>query len=179
MGFQIDREGLGVLYRDEAERLLVFFVRRTYDSQLAMDLISETYARAFERGARFRGATQEEAAAWLWSIARHVLSDALRRGHAERRAVRRLGLQAPVLTPDEQAEVERRVGLQDLRVMVLAAVETLAPEQREALRLRVVMELGYPAVAARLGISQQAARARVSRGLRALALSLDAVGETT
>jgi RNA polymerase sigma factor (sigma-70 family) len=64
-------------------------------------------------------------------------------------------------------------------VMVLAALETLAPEQREALRLRVVMELGYPAVAARLGISQQAARARVSRGLRALALSLDAVGETT
>jgi DNA-directed RNA polymerase specialized sigma24 family protein len=45
MGFEIDREGLGVLYRGEAERLLAFFVRRTHDPQLAMDLISETFAR--------------------------------------------------------------------------------------------------------------------------------------
>jgi RNA polymerase sigma-70 factor (ECF subfamily) len=175
MGFQVDREGLGVLYRREAERLLLFFVRRTYDPQLGMDLIGETFTRAFERGAKFRGQTQEEAAAWLWRIARNVLADALRRGGAERRALRRLGVQAPVLAADEQADVERRAGLQDLRAMVLAALETLAPEQREALRLRVVMELDYPAVAKRLGISQDAARARVSRGLRALAMSLDAV----
>ena len=41
------------------------------------------------------------------------------------------------------------------------------------MRLRVVDELGYPAIATRLGISEQAARARVSRGLRALAGALD------
>jgi RNA polymerase sigma-70 factor (ECF subfamily) len=57
-------------------------------------------------------------------------------------------------------------------------LETLAPDQREALRLRVVLELDYASVAERLGISQQAARARVSRGLRALASSLDAVEGT-
>jgi RNA polymerase sigma factor (sigma-70 family) len=175
MAFVIDREGLGVLYRDEAERLLAFFVRRTYDPQLALDLIGETFARAFERGGRFHGDTEQEAAAWVWGIARHVLSDTLRRGRAERRAVQRLGVQAPLLNADEQAEIERRVGLGDLRAMVMAALETLAPDQREALRLRVVLELDYPSVAERLGISQQAARARVSRGLRALASSLDAV----
>jgi RNA polymerase sigma-70 factor (ECF subfamily) len=179
MAFEIDREGLGVLYGSEAERLLAFFVRRTYDPQLAMDLIGETFARAFERGGRFRGATAEEATAWLWAIARNVLADALRRGHAERRAIERLGVQTPVLNDDEQAEVERSVGLKDLRIMVLAALDTLAPEQREALRLRVVMELDYPVVAKRLGISQATARARVSRGLRALAVSLDAVEGTT
>jgi RNA polymerase sigma factor (sigma-70 family) len=175
MAFVIDREGLGILYRDEAERLLAFFVRRTYDPQLALDLIGETFARAFERGGRFHGETEQEAAAWMWGIARHVLSDTLRRGRAERRAVHRLGVQAPLLNADEQAEIERRVGLGDLRAMVMAALETLAPDQREALRLRVVLELDYASVAERLGISQQAARARVSRGLRALASSLDAV----
>jgi RNA polymerase sigma-70 factor (ECF subfamily) len=173
MAFVVDREGLRVLYGEQAGSLLVFFVRRTYDPQLAMDLIGETFARAFERRGRFRGASEREAAAWLWGIARHVLADALRRGRAERRALRRLGLEAPALAPDVQAEVERRAGLHDLRLMVLAALETLAPEQREALRLRVVLELDYAAVAERLGISQQAARARVSRGLRALAGSLD------
>jgi RNA polymerase sigma-70 factor (ECF subfamily) len=178
MAFVIDREGLGILYRDEAERLLAFFVRRTYDSQLALDLIGETFARAFERGGHFHGETEQEAAAWVWGIARHVLADTLRRGRAERRAVRRLGVQTPLLNADEQVEIERRVGLRDLRAMVTAALETLAPDQREALRLRVVLELDYASVAERLGISQQAARARVSRGLRALASSLDAVEGT-
>jgi RNA polymerase sigma-70 factor (ECF subfamily) len=178
MVFVIDREGLGVLYRGESGRLLVFFVRRTYDPQLSLDLIGETFARAFESGQRFRGTTEQEAAAWLWRIARNVLTDALRRGRAERRAMRRLGVQAPVLNANDEADIERAAGLQDLRVMVLAALETLAPEQREALRLRIVLELDYPAVAELLGISQQAARARVSRGLRALALSLDVVEAT-
>jgi len=179
MAFVIDREGLGTLYRDEAERLLAFFMRRTYDSQLALDLIGETFARAFERGGHFHGETEQEAAAWVWGIARHVLADTLRRGRAERRAVRRLGVQAPLLNADEQLEIERRMGLRDLRTMVMAALETLAPDQREALRLRVVLELDYASVAERLGISQQAARARVSRGLRALASTLDAVEGAT
>jgi DNA-directed RNA polymerase specialized sigma24 family protein len=40
-------------------------------------------------------------------------------------------------------------------------------------RLRVVDELAYPVVAARLGITEQAARARVSRALRVLAVALE------
>jgi DNA-directed RNA polymerase specialized sigma24 family protein len=45
-------------------------------------------------------------------------------------------------------------------------------------RLRVVDELDYPTVADRLGISEQAARARVSRGLRVLASAVDELGAT-
>jgi RNA polymerase sigma-70 factor, ECF subfamily len=178
MSFAVDREGLGVLYRAESERLLAFFVRRTYDAQLALDLTGETFARAFERSGGFRGSSQEQAAAWVWGIARNVLADTLRRGSAERRALRRLHVQPPALSTDEQAELEATSGLADLRAMVEAALASLAPEQREALRLRVVNELDYATVAERLGISQQAARARVSRGLRTLAASLDAAEAT-
>ena len=60
----------------------------------------------------------------------------------------------------------------ELRSAVQGALAELGPQQREAVRLRVVDELGYPAVAARLGVSEQTARARVSRGLRALAQRL-------
>ena len=41
-------------------------------------------------------------------------------------------------------------------------------DQREAIQLRVVDERGYGAVSEVLEISEPAARARVSRGLRAL-----------
>jgi RNA polymerase sigma-70 factor (ECF subfamily) len=49
----------------------------------------------------------------------------------------------------------------------------LSTAQRDALRLRVVDDLPYSTVAARLGISEPTARARVSRALRALAQAFD------
>jgi len=52
------------------------------------------------------------------------------------------------------------------------ALAALPEEQRRAVELRVVQEHGYAEIATMLGISEQNARARVSRGLRALALAL-------
>jgi RNA polymerase sigma factor (sigma-70 family) len=161
------------LYREHAERMLVFFARRTYDAQTAVDLVGETFARAYASRDRRRGVTPEEAAGWVWGIARNVLLETLRKGAAERRALARLGAHAPVLNDDEQTRIEELAGLADLRGFVAAALDELSADQREALRLRVVSELEYEEVAATLGISEQAARARVSRGLRALALALD------
>jgi len=163
------------LYRRESARLLVFFTRRTYDAQLAVDLVAETFARAYESRARVRG---EQPAAWLWGIARNVLRDAHRRGSAERRALRRLAVEPPALNDGEVARIEELAGLGELRSAVAAALQTLPAEQREALQLRVVDELDYPTVADRLGVSEVAARARVSRALRALAGALDVVEGT-
>ena len=176
----LDAERLGAAYERDARRLLTWLARRTYDAQLAMDLVGETYARAFESRRRFRGdpSDADAVAAWTWGIARHVLHDALRRGGNERRALRRLGLEPPLLSDAEQARVEALAELGTLRAAVAAALDDLSPEQSEAVRLRVVAELEYPVIAGRLGISEQAARARVSRGLRALGAALDAHGGT-
>jgi RNA polymerase sigma-70 factor (ECF subfamily) len=171
----LDAERLAAAYERDARRLLTWLARRTYDAQLAMDLVGETYARAFESRRRFRGdpSDADALAAWTWGIARHVLHDALRRGGSERRALRRLGVEPPVLGEAELARVEDLAELGTLRAAVSAALDELSAEQREAVRLRVVAELDYPAIAGRLGISEQAARARVSRGLRALGAALD------
>jgi RNA polymerase sigma factor (sigma-70 family) len=61
--------------------------------------------------------------------------------------------------------------LADLRACrgrLAGALDRLRPALGEAVRLRVIAELPYEQVAARLGIPEQSARARVSRGLRAL-----------
>jgi RNA polymerase sigma-70 factor, ECF subfamily len=166
----MDRAVIAELYRDESQRLLVFFARRVYDAQLALDLVAETFARAYEGHDRFRG---DDPAPWLWGIARNVLRDAYRRGNAERHALRRLGGQRIELSADECRRIEELAGLDELRVVVQAALAELTADQRSAVRLRVVDELPYPEVARRLGVSQVTARARVSRGLRALAGALD------
>src|SRR4029453_4021560 len=100
----------------------------------------------------------------------------VRRGKAERRGLRRLGLERPQLVEGECARIEELAGLDAMRGTLAEHLSRLAPAQRRALDLRVVRELPYPEVADRLGISEQAARARVSRGLRALGSALGGGG---
>lgn len=170
---QLSSEHIAAAYDRDARRLLVWFTRRTYDAQLAADLVGETFARGYAQRRRFRGDGADEVSAWLFGIARNVLHDALRRGGAERRALARLGVERVVLDDVEQERIEELAGLGELRAAVVAALAELSEDQRDAVRLRVEHELGYDAIAARLGITEQAARARVSRGLRALAGALE------
>lgn len=165
---------LSECYERDSARLLVWLTRRTYDAQLATDLVAETFARAFAARRRFRGSSDDELSAWVFGIARNTLHESLRSGAAERKAMQRLGLERVVLTDDEQLRIEELADLGSLRTALLSALDELSAEQREAVRLRVERELGYEAIAHLLGISEQAARARVSRGLRMLATALDA-----
>jgi RNA polymerase sigma factor (sigma-70 family) len=166
-------EGFVLLYERHSQAMLVFFARRIYDPHLALDLTAESFAQAFVARDRFRGETEDEQAAWLYTIARRQLNRYLRRGRIERRALSRLGLTVPDLSTDEYERVEEEADLPRLRAQVADGLAQLSRDQRAALELRIVQERPYPEVADRLGISEPTARARVSRGLRALAHALE------
>jgi RNA polymerase sigma-70 factor (ECF subfamily) len=174
---QLDTTSLAEIYETEGSRLLAFATRRTFDADLALDVVGETFAVAFERRSRFRGSTREEAVAWLYAICRTVLSHQFRRRGAELRALSRLGVERPVMGEDERRRIEELAGLAELRDAVGRELDCLPSDQRDAVRLRIVDELSYDDVAAQLGISPQTARARVSRGLRALARALTVLEE--
>ena len=168
-----DPSGFAAAYRAHSRAILVFLTRRTFDPETALDLTAETFAQAYASRRRFRGRTDEELRAWLFGIARHVLARFVRRGVVERRALARLGIEVPPMEEDDLARVTELAGLADLRATVLRSYDDLHPDQRDAVRLRIVDELPYDDVAARLAISEATARARVSRGLRALATAVD------
>lgn len=161
------------LYRSESEGVLVFFARRTLDAEVGLELTAETFAQAFIGWRRLRGRSHPERQAWLYTIARRTLSRYLRRGHVERRALARLGVETPTVHEDDLAAIEERAGLDGLREALGEKLGRLGDEQRRALELRIVQERSYAEVADDLGISELAARARVSRGLRALARMLE------
>lgn len=157
----------------EGEAVLIFLARRTLDPAIAADLAAETFAQAFCSWPRLQGRPEEEVRAWLFTVARRQVSRYLRRGRVEGRAVRRLGIRLPSLHEDDVSAIEARAGLAQLRAALGAELARLSLEQREALQLRVVEERSYAEVAQVLGVSEPAARARVSRGLRALAVALE------
>jgi RNA polymerase sigma factor (sigma-70 family) len=167
------RLDIGALYVRHCDELLAFFVRRTRDTEIALDLWGETFAQALAGRGRYRGGSEEEAGAWLYGIARRLLAGYYRRGSAERRAMLRLGIERPTIDSDTEAEILRRAGLSDMRQTISAGLAMLSEDAREAVTLRIVEELSYPDLAVRLAISEQAARMRVSRGMRALSRLLD------
>ena len=155
-------------YDAMAPSVLRFFARRTREGERAFDLTAETFAKAFEKRADFRGTSDEEAAGWLWSIARNELARYHRTRTVEMAAMRRVGLERPAPSDEELRTVEVLTAEEDVREHVELALGVLPPEQREVIRLRFVDELSYLEIAQTLGVSYDVVRARASRGLRTL-----------
>jgi RNA polymerase sigma-70 factor (ECF subfamily) len=99
------------------------------------------------------------------------LASFFRRGEVEQRALRRLGVQRRPLENWEYDRIEQLAGFSQMRAQIDVTLAGLGEDQREAIKLRVLEERSYPEVARALGVSEQTARARVSRALRALRAS--------
>jgi RNA polymerase sigma-70 factor, ECF subfamily len=169
----LDAEAVARLYRRNAQTLLLFFQRRVHDAELATDLLAETFATVVDRGEQFRGDDDGgELSGWLWAIARSTLRDHQRREATERAATRRLHVERRALTDREIERIEELAGLDALRSIARARLAELPPDQRTAVRLRVLEDLPYAEVAERMGATVATARTHVSRGLRRLSREL-------
>jgi RNA polymerase sigma-70 factor (ECF subfamily) len=167
-----DPDAFADFYDAYEERVLVFFARRLLDAEVAFDLMAETFAIALERRLQFRGRTAEEEQGWLFAIARSQLSHYWRDERVARGALARMMVEVPALDDARLEEIERLAGIAELADRVSDALAQLPVDQRRAVELRVIQELPYAALAVQMGVSQQVARARVSRGLRQLARML-------
>lgn len=158
-----DTGAFGELYRRHAATIYGWFRRRL--AWAASDLTAEAFAQAWLSRRSFRDEADGSALPWLLGIARNVARESARRNEVETRARRRLGLPTDLASEDGYADVEERLSP---RTALTDALETLPDHEREALELRIVDELPYTDVAARLGVRPAAARLRVSRALRRL-----------
>ena len=158
-----DAASFELFYCRHVEPLLGFFARRTRDPELAADLCAETFAAALAGRHRYRPEAGA-AGAWLYGIGAKKLADAQRRGYAERRARRRLGMERIELSDEDVARIERLGESGAAR----ALMERLAPDQRQAIAAHVLEERPYDEIAGALGTSEAVVRKRVSRGLAAM-----------
>jgi len=157
-----DPEDFGAFYDRYVTAMLAFFQRRTADPEAAADLTAETFAAALHARGRFRAASTP-AAAWLFGIAHHKLADHRRRGAAEDRMRRRLGMERLPVSAEDVAFI-RWLG-EDAAAQI---VGELPGDQREAVRAHVIEERGYGEIALDQQVSEATVRKRVSRGLGAL-----------
>jgi RNA polymerase sigma-70 factor (ECF subfamily) len=168
-----DPQAFRRLYDRWAERLLAYFYRRTFDAEVAADLLAETFAVAYERRAKFRD-VGKPGGAWLYGIAAKELGHWYRRQAVERRAIHRLGLEVPLLDEESIARIEALADVTALRDALDGALRRMSATDRAAVELRVVKELPYDEIAAQLGCTENTARQRVHRGLARLGNLMEA-----
>jgi RNA polymerase sigma-70 factor (ECF subfamily) len=144
------RDAFGLFYDRHARSVLEYFARRTRNPEAAADLTAETFAAAIVARRRFQPGPRP-ATAWLFGIANHKLADYERRGRAEHRALRRLGIERPELGEEDRRLVELMA--EEVSAQLLTG---LPADEREAVHAHVIEGRDYAEIAAAAVISEPA-----------------------
>lgn len=150
------------------EGALVRYLARTYPARDEIhDLRQETYLRVYEAAAK---ATPRSAKAFLFTTARHLLIDRLRR---QRVVAFEPGWDLEELNVliDEMSP-ERCAGAHEELRTLAHAFNLLPPRCRQVVWMRRVEEQSQKEVAARLGIGEAMVEKHVAKAMRRLADAL-------
>jgi RNA polymerase sigma-70 factor (ECF subfamily) len=155
-----DPHAFAELYRRYMGPIYRFHLIRTSNVQDAQDLTSLTFLAALESIESYRG--QGSFAGWLFGIASHKVADHYRRRRvsASLEAIEEMADPEPY--PEEVAATRLQLS------QVARALATLAPDQAEALTLRLSGGLSALEVGRIMGRSEAAVKMLVHRGLRNL-----------
>lgn len=162
-----DPAGLAGLLSRYQDRLFRYLLRLVGDEAVAEDVFQQTWIKVAERIGGYDRA--RPFAPWLFTVARNLALDDLRRRHPESLEDVAEPL-APEPDPLAHAAARQRGG------RLADAVGGLGPLDREVLTLRFEEDLELPQLAATLGVPLPTAKARLYRALTRLRVRLLARG---
>jgi RNA polymerase sigma-70 factor (ECF subfamily) len=168
-----DEHAVRAVYRRYAPLVLTVTRHVVGDRGLAEEAVQQTFLQAWRASDRFE--SDRELAPWLVTIARRVAIDIARR--ERRRATSPLAhvedghASLVTLPPSESAAWEV--------AQVREAIDSLAPDEREVVRLQHLDGWTHQEIAARLGVPLGTVKSRSFRAHRALAVSLAHLRENT
>jgi RNA polymerase sigma factor (sigma-70 family) len=125
------------------------YARRRVGPDLAEEIATETFVRAFDGRRRF-DVDRVDARPWLLGIAANLLR---RHWRTERRRLEAYGRSAGGAAPSEEAA----------RIEVVAALDSLSRDEREVLFLFAVADLSYDEIAEALDVPIGTVRSRLAR----------------
>lgn len=156
-----DPEALGAFYRRHVEDVQRFVTRRVGDPHLAADLTAEVFLAAIDAAPGYRR-TRGVPVAWLFGIARNVVSAEFRRAGRERRAQAQVGGRR-LLDGDDIARMQERIDAGARARELYVALAVLPEGERAVFELVALDDLSPAEAAAALGIRPVTARVRLHR----------------
>jgi RNA polymerase sigma-70 factor (ECF subfamily) len=169
-----DREAYRVLVDRYRDRLIGVLMRMTCDRNVAEELAQETFVRAYERLADFRG--DALFGTWLVQIGIHLLRDRARwrRRHIDGKIVSLDELRARAdfggdpAAPARATDSLDRMCREEWRQQLDGALRELPPEYREVLVLKHLEEWSYEQIASVTGATPGTLKVRAHRARQLL-----------
>ncbi|MGW3729024.1 RNA polymerase sigma factor [Streptomyces sp. NPDC000851] len=153
-------------YRRHVDAVMRFVARRVDDPHTAADLTAEIFLAVLDSAHSYRPGLGSETA-WLYGIARNVVSSERRR--VAREAERDLRFSGRrLLEADDIVRLEDKLDAESPGRRALAALARLPEGERAVMELIAVDQLTVTEAAAALGIRQVTARVRLHRARKAL-----------
>ena len=153
-------------YREHFDAVLRFVVRRVADPHLAADLTAEVFLAAIDAAPAYR-AGRGVPRAWLFGIARNLVSSELRRAARERRAHGQIQGRR-LLEPDDITRLQEQIDAAARSRELYLALAGLPEGERAVFELTALDGLTPAQAAAALGIRPVTARVRLHRARGAL-----------
>lgn len=154
-----DASAFGRLYDASVDRIYRYIFFRVTDEDIAQDLTSDVFLKAWENLGRYRPGGPF--VAWLYTIARNTLIDHYR--------TRKQSVSLDLTVIKHDGKLDEQLDLQYEVRALQQAMEYLTEEQREVLTLRFIAEMDTGQIAERMRKSEGAIRALQMRALQALA----------
>ncbi len=166
-----DPAAFAELYRLYFERIHAFSYRRTHSRDLAEDITSATFERAFRMLDRFewRGGGF---GAWLFRIASNELADHYRR-QGRSQSERGQAAFGQLYSPASLDDLDRVESSAEELQLLLLALDNLHPRYQEAISLRYLSGLSHEEAAAAMGIAKPVMAVTLSRALKGLKKAMD------
>jgi RNA polymerase sigma-70 factor, ECF subfamily len=161
-----DQQALAALYDATSRTVYGLLLRILADASVAEEVLLDVYSQVWRQAAAYSEA-RGTPLAWLTTIARSRAIDRLRRGRLERQRTEPLDALTQVAgAVNASAEDDLRV--RELGAVVRAALEALAPEQREVIELAYYGGLSHSEIAAARNIPLGTVKTRTRLGLMRL-----------
>ncbi|MDQ6949591.1 MAG: RNA polymerase sigma factor [Actinomycetota bacterium] len=159
-----DRNAFDQLVRMTYAAAYTLALRLTANEEDASDVVQDAYLKAFRGLKHFRG--DARFSTWMYRITANCASTLLSR--RSRSSHDELSLDEPLADPRPEVDPEGMAEAGFVRDRMTAALAELPPRLRAVVVLRDIYDLPHEAIAAELGISQEAAKVRLHRARRKL-----------
>lgn len=153
-----DEASFQQLYEEFATRIFRYTLTLLRDRHLAEEVVQETMTTVWSKASTYCG--KSRVSTWIFGIARHKAYDILRN---EEKGARTTG--SPLVIDDPAPGIERKE-------QVLAAIDTLPPDQREIVFLTFYENLSYRTIANLLDIPEGTVKSRMFHAKKKLTEAL-------
>jgi len=162
-----DKDAFAKLFAFYAPRLKTYLVRRGAADPVAEELVQETFLMVWRKASLF-DATRASAGTWIFTIARNLRVDSLRRNRRPE-----VDPTDPILVPDPQPLPDRDLEAAQTQMLVQDAFTQLPDDQALVIRMAFLEDKSHSQIAAQLALPLGTVKSRLRLALRRMRIVIE------